>query len=153
MAALKSWVTVLILTILSWLGPLPASALAEQSVSFGDYVVHYNAFNSSILAPEMARTYGINRSKFRGLMNVSVLKKVMGTTGQPVSATVSGTAANLSKQLRELSFREVHDRTAIYYMADFTVTDGETLDFMLEVTPAGSGKTQTISFRQQFFTE
>ncbi len=150
MAAHKSWVTLL---ILGWLGAVPAGALAEQSVSFGDYVVHYNAFNSSILAPEMARTYGINRSKFRALMNVSVLKKVMGTTGQPVAATVSGTAANLSKQLRELSFREVHDRTAIYYMADFAVNDGETLDFTLEVTPEGGGQSQTINFRQQFFTE
>ena len=36
---------------------------AETSQSFGDFTVHYNAFNSDVLQPSMAEAYGIVRSK------------------------------------------------------------------------------------------
>jgi hypothetical protein len=128
-------------------------AAAEQSYAFGDYVVHYNAFNSSILEPEIAKTYGVQRSKYRALVNVSVLRKVMDTTGEPVSAKLEGYATNLNKQLKPLDFREIYDRRAIYYLAPISITNGETLDVVLKVTPEGQKEPETIKFRQQFFTE
>ena len=57
----------------------PLSATAEQSDFFGDYTVHYNALPTDVLQPAVARSYGITRSKNRVLLNVSALKKVMGT--------------------------------------------------------------------------
>jgi hypothetical protein len=129
-----------------------ADAAGERSQTFGDHVVHYNAFGSDTLTAEVARTYGITRSGSRGLLNIVVLKKVMGTTGEPVAATVSGSASNLSGQSRELTFRMVKEGNAIYYLSDFHISDKETLNFSLQVHPAGSSRSHTIKFSQQFFT-
>ena len=39
-----------------------STAMAESSKEFGDYVVHYNAFRSDTLTPEIAKTYAaLNR--------------------------------------------------------------------------------------------
>mgnify|MGYP001561345098 FL=1 len=133
-----------------------AGALAEQSSTFGDYTVHYSAFTTDILTPEVAKAYGIQRSKSRALLNISVLKKVMGTTGQPVRAKVQATATNLSAQLRQLSVRELideqNDGGAIYYIAETAVADAETLKFSITVTPAEASASTTVTFDQQFFT-
>ncbi len=133
-----------------------AGTLAEQSSTFGDYTVHYSAFTTDILTPEVAKAYGIQRSKSHALLNISVLKKVMGTTGQPVRARVQATAANLSAQLRQLNVRELIDEQtdskAIYYIAETAVADGETLKFSITVTPAESSASTTVTFDQQFFT-
>src|SRR5579885_1899796 len=75
------------------------AAAAEHTMSFGAYTVHYNALASGLLQAEVARRYGITRSKGRGVLNVSVLKKT-ATGTVPVKAAVSATAANLSAQLR-----------------------------------------------------
>jgi hypothetical protein len=129
-----------------------AHAAGERSQTFGDHVVHYNAFGSDTLTAEVARTYGITRSSSRGLLNIVVLKKVMGTTGEPVTATVSGSASNLSGQSRELTFRMVKEGNAIYYLSDFHISDKETLNFTLKVRPAGSNRSHTVKFTPQFFT-
>jgi len=129
-----------------------AHATGERSQTFGDHVVHYNAFGSDTLTAEVARSYGITRSSSRGLLNIVVLKKVMGTTGEPVQAAISGSASNLSGQSRELAFRMVKEGNAIYYLSDFHVSDKETLNFNLKVQPSGSSRSHTVKFSQQFFT-
>lgn len=129
-----------------------ASAQADQSQTFGDYVVHYNAFTTDNLQPETAKAYDITRSKNRAMLNIVVLEKVMGNPGRPVTAKVDARAYNLSAQERSIDIREVQDGTAIYYIGDFRVSDKETLQFTIEVTPSGSAAPHTIKFRQQFFT-
>lgn len=126
---------------------------ADNMAEIGDYVVHYNAFTSDTLSPEMARIYQITRSKNRALLNVVVLKKTNGTLGEPVDAEVTGTATNLNAQLKELSIRRVSepDSKHVYHISEIKVNNGETLDFVLNVRPQG-GQSHTIKFRQQFFT-
>jgi len=126
---------------------------AEQSKSFGDYTVHFVAFTTDILTPDVAKSYRITRSKNRALLNISVLKKVMGTPGSPVRAKVEATATNLNLQLRELDVRELNEHAAIYYVAETTVNHKETLTYKLSITPEGETEPYTFSFQQQFFTE
>lgn len=126
---------------------------AEQSKSFGDYTVHFSAFTTDILTPEVARSYRIQRSKNRALLNVSVLKKVMNTSGSPVKARVEATATNLSAQLRELEVRELSEHGAIYYIAETTVNNRETLRYTLKIQPEGEKDTFELDFTQQFYTE
>jgi len=128
------------------------SALAENAMDFGDYVVHYNALGTDFLSPDVAKHYGITRSKNRAMINVSVMKKAMGLAGQPVKATVTARATNLNGQTKSLEVREIDEQTAIYYIAEFPVVNQETLDFTVEVTPAGETP-KTVTFRQQFFTD
>ena len=128
------------------------SANAESSRVYGDYVVHYNAFRSDTLSPEMAKAYDLTRRNNRIIVNITVLKKVMGTTGKPVPATVAGHASNLTGQLKNLEFREVKEDTAIYYLAELKVSDGEFLKFKINITPTGEEGPARLQFSKRFFT-
>jgi len=125
---------------------------AEQSKDFGDYTVHYSAFTTDILSPAVAKAYRITRSKNRAMINVSILKKVMGTTGTPSKAAVIANATNLNNQLREVEFREVLEEGAIYYLAELPVNNGETLKFSLNIIPEGESEAYKFSFQEQFVT-
>jgi hypothetical protein len=129
-----------------------AAASAENSRVFGDYVVHYNAFRSDTLSPEIAKAYDLTRRNNRIIVNITVLKKVLGTTGKPVPATVTGNASNLTGQLKSLEFREIKEDTAIYYIAEMKVSDGEFLKFKLNITPEGEEGPARLQFSKRFFT-
>lgn len=126
---------------------------AEQSKTFSDYVVHYNAFSTDMLSPTIAKQYGIKRSKNRAMFNISVQKKIMDTTGQPVVADITGHATNLNGQTKTLQPRKIVEDTAIYYIGELPVTHREVLDFNFNITPAGEKNPFNLKFRQQFFTE
>ncbi len=126
---------------------------AEQSKTFGDYTIHYVALTTDILSPEVAKLYKIRRSKNRALLNISVLKKVMGATGKPVKAQVEATATNLSRQLKTLNTRELTGQGAIYYIAEIAIYNEEFLNFELNITPEGESVALNFSFQQQFFTK
>lgn len=125
---------------------------AENSKTFGDYVVHYNAFRSDTLTPEIAKTYQLTRRNNRMVLNITVLKKNNnGTT--PVKAKVSGFASNLTGQVKELEFKEVVEENAIYYLAQAQVSHKETLKFDIKTTPEGQQRSTRVRFDQQFFTD
>lgn len=128
------------------------TAYAGQSKNFGDYSVHYSAFTTDMLTPEVARAYQITRSKNRALLNISVLKRVLDTSTKPVRATIKASATNLSAQLKNFELREINDSGAIYYIAEAPVSHRETLKFSISVTPEGEEDTYTFTFQQQFFT-
>lgn len=127
-------------------------AFAGQAADFGDMVVHYNAVRTDFFNPQIAKAYGIKRSKNKALLTITVLKKQLDLPAQPMKASVEAEAVNLSNQRKSLSLREITDTGAIYYIAEFPITNGETLDFSIDVTPEG-GRTQTVKFRQEFFTQ
>jgi hypothetical protein len=139
------------LFILALLG-FGANATAENSRVFGDYVVHYNAFRSDTLSPEIAKAYELTRRNNRIIVNITVLQKVMGTTGKPVAATVAGNASNLTGQMKNLEFREIKEGTAIYYLAELKVSDGEFLKFKINITPEGEEGPARLQFSKRFFT-
>jgi hypothetical protein len=127
-------------------------AAAENAQQFGDYVIHYNAFRSDTLSPEIAKQYNLTRRNNRVIVNIAVLKKVLNTTGKPVAATITGHASNLTGQLKELNFREIKEDTAIYYLADTQISDGEYLKFELKITPEGEAGPARLQFQKRFFT-
>lgn len=125
---------------------------AGEPQVFGDYTVHYNAFNTDTLQPEMAAAYNIVRSKNRGMMTVSVLKKT-DSGDVPVRANISVSASNLTGQFRTFKIREVDEGDSIYYLSEFHVAHEEMLNFTLQILPEGSTQPLTVSFRQKFFTQ
>jgi hypothetical protein len=140
-----------VLVLLALVMAVGAKAQAGGQQDFGDFVVHYNALNTDFLSPSVARSYGITRSRNRALINISVLKKTLGVGGEPQLAQVTGKAINLRGQTRSLEFRELRDDSAIYYIAELGIDDGETLDFSIQAVPH-SGEPLSVRFRQQFFT-
>lgn len=143
----------LMLSIVLMLMSVVTSAVAENSEQFGDYTVYYNAFTSDSLQPSMARAYNITRSKNRGLLSISVLKKSLSPLGTPIKANVKANATNLTGQLKNIIIREVDDGTSVYYLSEFHISHREVLDFTLEVQPGDSTETYVVKFRQEFYTE
>lgn len=123
------------------------------SKEFGEYTVHVNAFNSDTLQPSMAKAYNIVRSKNRGLLTISVVKKSLSDNPKPVKAKVRGKATNLTGQLKDIQIREINDGGAVYYISEFHVADKEVLDFTLYLTLNDNSSPFTVELRQQFFTQ
>ena len=132
---------------------LTAPARAENIQDFGDYVVHYNALTTDMIPPMVARENDITRSKNRAMLNVVVLKKVLGASGKPTPAEVSGKSISLTGRQNELEFREVRETNAVYYIAQFAVSNEQRLTFDIMVTPEGENEPLEVRFRQQFFTD
>lgn len=129
---------------------LPAT---ETSKDFGEYVVHVNALPTDELTAEIAKAYGIVRSKNRAMLNVSVIKKAEGTLGTPVSGEINASATNLTGQLKNLTLREITEGDAIYFIGEVPVANGETLIFNIEGSPAGGLDPFTLRFQKQFYTD
>jgi hypothetical protein len=143
---MKSFLAMLLLTSLP--------AVAQQAKQFGDYMIHYNALNSSMISPEVARAYGIRRSDSRALINISVLKDTGDKSPVAVKAKVTASGRNLTGQTRTVEMREIDEADgAIYYLGELSVRNMETFDFTVLVTPEGNGTPYEVKFRQQFYTE
>ena len=128
----------------------PQLASAEQLQDFGDYVVHYSAFNADFLSPEIATRYGITRSANRAVLNIAVQRRE-GPATVPVAAQVSGKTLTEYGQQTPLELHQAKDGDVVYYLAEFSISEGQTLDFRIKVDPKGSKRSLDVKFRQQFF--
>ncbi|MEJ2326238.1 MAG: DUF4426 domain-containing protein [Chromatiaceae bacterium] len=130
----------------------PLSTLADTSKVDG-YTIHHNAFATDTLTPEVAKAYGLQRSKFRGMLVVTVRKDAPGTSGTSVPARVEAKSVSLTGQTVRMPMREVKDQKAPYYITDFPIHNQEAKHFVIEVTPRGSHQTFRTEMTQEFFTE
>src|SRR5688572_21465270 len=131
-------------------GVLPAT---ESSKDLGEYVLYFNALNTDQLSPEIAREYGIVRSKSRALLNVSIHRKLGNGQTEAVTGAVSASAINLNGQLKTMTLRELREETAIYYIGELAITDGEVLIYTIDATPSNDASRFTVRFKKQFFVE
>ncbi|EGA69288.1 hypothetical protein VISI1226_18931 [Vibrio sinaloensis DSM 21326] len=142
---MKTWISLMLASVLA------VPAWAGQFKTIKDVEVHYSAFNSTFLTPQVARSYKLKRNGYSALLNISVLDNYQA--GKPaITAKITGTAKNLIGQTRELSFREVKEANAIYYLAEFPISDEENLTFTIDVN-AGNKGTGTLKFTQKFYVE
>ncbi len=142
---MRKWMMSLLLTLLA----LPASA--EQQKTIKDIEVPYSAINSTFLTPTVARSYPRTRNGNTAILNISVLDRA--SLGKPATeAKLTGHAKTLIGNLRELSFKQVKEGNAIYYLADVPISNEEMLTFDIDVDAGlkGAGK---LTFSQKFYTE
>lgn len=125
---------------------LALPAAAERKQSFGDLDVHYSVFNSSFLQPDIAAAAGLARSKTQGVVNVAVLK-----AGKASTAQVSGQVKNLLGQNTPLTFRQISESGAIYYVAQFPFNNREVMTFTLDVRQGD--ESHRITFNQEIFPD
>ena len=129
---------------------LSGSVQAENMKKLGNMNVHYMAIGATFLTPEIAKAYGIERSKFNGLINISVLDNTKPNTPAK-QVSIKGTARNLAGQQKTLEFSQVKEGSAIYYLAQVKYRNNETIRFKLTITDGKEN--HTLEFSQQFFTE
>ncbi|WP_448564576.1 DUF4426 domain-containing protein [Thalassotalea ganghwensis] len=127
-----------------------SSSHAENMQKLGGMNVHYMAIGATFLTPEIAKAYNIERSKYNGLVNISVLDNTKA--GLPAkTVSITGSAKNLAGQRKNLSFTEVKEGDAIYYLAQVNYRDQETIVFDLTINDGN--ETQQLKFSQKFYTE
>ena len=85
------------------------------------------------------------------MLNVSVHRKLPSGLTEAVTSTVSASATNLNAQLETMTLREIREDTAIYYVGELGVTDGEVLIYTINATPTGDARSFTLRFKKQFF--
>ncbi|NQZ49174.1 MAG: DUF4426 domain-containing protein [Moritella sp.] len=125
-----------------------AAANAEQMQKLGDWDVHYIAFPSTFLTSDIASDYDINRSKYLGIINISVLDS---DTLKAQAVTMTVTARNLLGNIRELDVREIREQNAIYYIAEVPHRNEET--YRIKVTISSGNQTQELKFQQKFYVD
>ena len=116
----------------------------ERQETFGDVTVHYNTFNSTYLTPDIAKSAELIRSKTQGVINISVIKD-----GKPQMAQVSGLVKDLTSQSVPLTFKQITEQGAVYYIAQYPVPQQETRTFEIKVQTGD--KINTINFNQELF--
>ena len=127
-----------------------ASASAENMKKLGSMNVHYMAIGSTFFTPEIAKVYGITRSRYNGLINISVLDNTKdGTPAKAVS--LRGKAKNNLGQFKTLEFKEVKEGNAIYYLAQVSYNDEETIHF--DITINDGTEQQQLKFSQTFYVD
>ncbi|ROV61897.1 DUF4426 domain-containing protein [Vibrio ponticus] len=142
---MKKWLITLLVSCLA----LPS--YAGQFKTIKDVEAHYSAFNSTFLTPQVARSYKLKRSGYSAILNISLLD--MSQVGKPaIAGKVSGTAKNLLGQTRQLSFKEVKEGDAIYYLAEFTISEEENISFNIDIDAGNKGK-GALKFTQKFYVE
>jgi hypothetical protein len=125
-------------------------AHANNMKKMGSMNVHYIALNTTFLTPEIAKAYDIERSRYNGLINISVLDNTIKTTPAKAVA-ITGTARNLAGQNKKVEFVEVKEGEAIYYLAQVNYRNEETVIFNLKIT---DGKeSHTLKFSQKFYVD
>lgn len=128
---------------------LAVTASAEIQ-KFGDLDVNYNVITTDTLAPEIAKAYGIKRSKNRLLLTVAVSRPDERGVPRAVTADVTAYTINMIELHRKIKMRRISEGEAIYYMGDFGFAAPDFLRFTINVTESGSGKPHKIEFQRNF---
>lgn len=128
-------------------------ALAEQFVETDKYIIHYNAFNSTLVAPDVANLHQLPRSRFTAMLNVAVLEKQADGTTKAVPAALSAKVANLMQQTQQLTFTTIKEGDALYYIGTFNFGNEEVMHLFIDVTPEGSKMPVKIRFDQKFYKD
>jgi len=123
------------------------SSFAEQSQRFNNLEVHYIALPTTFLQPDIAKNYGIKRSKYTGYINITVLNK--DADSKAISAQIVGSGRNLIGQIENLVFKEIKEADAIYYIAVYPFTNEEIVDFTIKIDAQNTSN--TLKFQHKFY--
>jgi hypothetical protein len=130
----------------------PAQPATESFQNFGNYSVHYNALRTDSLTPEVARSYGIQRSSNRVMLTVTILRKEGAqAAGKPVDGAVEVAAYNLNGQMKGIEMRRVSEGDAIYYLGEVSISGAEILVFDISATPTGEASPLKVKLQREFF--
>ena len=122
---------------------------AEQKVVKNDWDIHYIAFPSTFLEPKVAKQYGLTRSKYQAVINISVLDNTQQDKAQ--KASITGFANNLVGQTISLDFKKVVEGEAIYYLSQMQYHDNEPIKFTILVQQGN--RTETFKFSKKFYVD
>jgi hypothetical protein len=130
---------------------LSGFSFAEQKKVFGNFEVHYMGLTTSDLDADVARAYGITRSRNVGYLMVSLLKTDEGEMPVAWDGKLEAQMSNLLGQSKELEFTRIEETNALYFYSTFDFYDANHYRFKMQVTPNGQKRTFDVKFDQKFY--
>ncbi|MDN3637745.1 DUF4426 domain-containing protein [Simiduia curdlanivorans] len=141
------------LSLLAQAADVPDAKPMDQNPWFdsGKYRVHFSTFTSDFLQPETAAGLQLTRAKDQLLVNIAVTEKnADGSYSMGQTATVTGTATNLMQQMKPLSFVQVKEPNATYYLAPLRFSNEEIIHFNIQVL-SEQGETLNVTFTRTLY--
>jgi uncharacterized protein DUF4426 len=130
----------------------PRFGHGAQVQDFGDYIIHYSAISTNQLMPEMAKSYGIERSDKRGFLNIAVQAKSTGESHM-VNAEVSAQVSDLTGHSAPIQIRETSENGDIDYIGEFPLSGSGTYIFTVKVTPPNHAQAYVVKFNQEYVVD
>ena len=130
-----------------WISLLYSSQVyCQQMQNWKDYDIHYSTFPSKLIPVDVATAHNIVRADNRIIINVSIRKKEV-----PIRAEIHGTVLNLLSQEIELTFTEVTEQQAIYYIASQIVNEKDTISLQIFIKPEPGKDTYKLEFTRKYY--
>ncbi len=148
---MKTFFNLLLLSAFSLSFSLNANA--QNILENDQYVVHYNAFNSTFIDPIAAKQNKLVRSKYTAMLNIAVHKKLGDKTTKAISSILTGSVENLVGQQQTLTFVKIKEGDAIYYIASFKFVDQEQMNFSVDVQPDPNKAPIKLTLSQKFYVD
>lgn len=126
-------------------------AAAEQKKVFGNFEVHYMGLTTSDLDSDVARAYGITRSRNVGYLMISLLKTDEGDMPVAWNGKLEAEMSNLLGQKKTLELIRIQESNALYFYSTFDFYDANHYRFHVKVTPDGQKRTFDVKFDQKFY--
>ena len=135
----------MLLTVLA----LPVTTLADDKVykQYGPYKIFYSAFNSTFIDPDIAVANQIVRGKDKGLVNIAVVLE----SGTGNASVISGNVFNIFQMSQPLTFVEVREQNAVYYLAPFEFENEDFLTFKISVRPDATKPAYELKFQKKMY--
>lgn len=149
---LKLTVTFLTILVLSIFSLASQANDTQQIQTYDNYDIHYSVFNTSFLTPEIAKSYGITRSKNQALVNIAVIRKNSDGTREGVSAIIKGTVRDLIHS-NDLDFFPVREENAIYYLSPLRISDKQDVYFDIEVQTDPNRSPYKVKFKKKLYVD
>ncbi|MCU8019184.1 DUF4426 domain-containing protein [Shewanella sp. SM72] len=140
-----------LLAVLALTASLCGVANAEQKETVGNFDIHYMALGSTFLTPIIAKSYGIKRSSYTGIINIAVLD-ISEANKPAVPVEITGVANNLLDARINLTFKEIREGDAIYYIAEVPYRDDQEINFNIAIK-YGNQLNTNLQFKQKFYIE
>lgn len=122
----------------------------EEFKKFANHTIYYTVFNSTFISADIAKAYGIKRSKYESLINVVVSKN--GEHGG-VPVAISGTVTNLMQQQKQLGFKTIEEENTVYYIAPVRIGGEEVVHFDITVRVDGEPQPLKLKFTKKLYAE
>ena len=130
-----------------------ASVSAQShEVERGGLVLRSSTVASDRISPEAARSYGINQSPDRAVLNVVLLTTQPGTPAT-LPALVSASMRSLTGRVTVIEMREVRENDRVSYMGTYVFAPREVLDFEVTAQPTGVTPQEplTLKYRERMW--
>lgn len=145
---MKKIFTFILITIAAY--SFADTSAVQGSKDFKHFSVHYSVFSSTFVPADVARAYGIKRSAYESLLNISIspLNEYGALPGK-----IEGTLTNLIQQQKVLEFIEINEKNATYYLAPLRINGEETAHVSLNIRPDGSDEILNLEFTTKLYSD